>query len=500
MSWWRRLWARRRLEEQLEKELRFHLDQHTTDLIARGHDPRSARRLAVLALGGPEQVKENCRDARGTRWLEDVWHDVRYALRTLRRQPGFSAIAILTLALGSGATTVMYTVIDGVLLRPLSYPDPERLLRLSERTDWSTKLGNEWAFSYPNFLDCQRASQRLAPLAAWRYAGGIVSEPRAAEYVDGRQISSELFPVLGIGMLQGRAFLPAEDRPGAAPVAIISRNLWQQRYGESRDAIGKPLVFDGKAYTVVGIARAGFQLSGEADVFTPLGQNTEPVMQRREAHPGIGVVARLKKGVTLAQAQSELALIGHRLAEQYPKSNAGRTFFAERLRPDVTPDIRSSLWLLMGAVTLVLLIACVNVASLLLARAVSREREVAMRMALGASRGRLIRQYLTESGVLGLAGGAVGILLAALVFIRLCCSGRTACRAPRKSNSIGVCCCLPSLSRCSADFFSGWLLRFALRDLNWNRSCATVPGRSQAAHAGCTVDLSSPRLRLLSCS
>ncbi|MFP5261389.1 MAG: ADOP family duplicated permease [Blastocatellia bacterium] len=400
------------MEEQLEKELRFHLDQHTADLIAQGLDPDEARRQARLALGGLEQVKEQCRDARGTRWMEDLLQDFRYALRALRRNPGFAAVALLTLALGSGATTAMFTVINSVLLKPLPYPEPDRLVTLQEHTEKPTQYGDLWSFAYPNFLDCKQEIRSLT-MAAWRYSGGTVSGPGESEYVEGRQVSSELFSVLGVTFVQGRAFLPEEDRPGAAPVIIISYGLWQRRYGGSPRAIGMPLVFEGKPFTVIGIAPPGLKLAGEADVFTLLGQNTEPRMRNRAVHPGINVWARLRPGATLVEAQSELALIGHHLAEQYPESNEGRGFLAQPLRPDVG-DVRSMLWLLMGAVSLVLLIACVNVASLLLARAVSRERELAIRMALGAGRSRLVRQCLTESAVLGLSGGVLGVLLAAI--------------------------------------------------------------------------------------
>ena len=415
MTWWQRLWRRKQLEELLDKELRFHLDQHTSDLISQGHDPGEARRLALLAIGGSEQVKESCRDVRGTRWLEDLLQDVRYALRTLRQKPGFAAVALLTLALGIGATTVMFTVVNGVLLKPLPYLEPDSLVILNEQTEKvsSPIWGNLWAFAYPNFLDCRGESRSLA-MAALRYRGGIVSESGEAEYVDGFQISAEMFSVLGIHLSRGRAFLPEEDRPGAAPVIIVSHGLWQRRLAGSPGAVGSPLVFDGKPYTVVGIAPAGFRLNGdEVDVFTPLGQDTSPSMQNRDRHPGISVLARLQPGMTLVQAQTELALIGRHLAKQYPKSNAGRSFIAQPLRPQVG-DVRSTLWLLLGAVSLVLLIACANVASLLLARAVSRERELAMRVALGAGRSRLVRQCLTESAVLALSGGALGLLIAAI--------------------------------------------------------------------------------------
>src|SRR5438874_13393273 len=167
MTWWQRLWRRTKMEEQLEKELRFHLDQQASELIARGHSPNEARRQARLTFGGPEQVKENCRDARGTRWLEDLLQDAGYALRSLRKKPGFSAVALLTLALGIGATTVMFTVVNGVLLKPLPYPEPDRLVRVQEKTEWSNQWGDLWAFTYPNFLDCKRESRSLTPMAAW---------------------------------------------------------------------------------------------------------------------------------------------------------------------------------------------------------------------------------------------------------------------------------------------------------------------------------------------
>jgi predicted permease len=413
MNWWQRLWSRGRMEEQLERELRFHLDEHVADLVARGLSPREARRQAMLALGGAEQVKEQCRDARGTRWLDDGLQDVRYAARTLWKQPGFAAVVLLTLALGTGATTVVFTVVNGVLLKPLPYPEPDRLVALHEETDKATQYGNRWAFAYPNFLDCSRGSRTLA-MAAWRFSVGTVSEQGKAEYVSGRQISPELFSVLGVRLQQGRAFLPDEDHPGGAPVVIIGHSLWQRIRGGSASAIGKPLVVDGKSFTIVGIAPTGFRLDGEEpDVLTPLGQDPSPSMRNRSRHPGIGAVARLRPGASLKEAQAELALVGRHLAAQYPDSNAGRTFVAEPLRPDVG-DVRPTLWLLLGAVSLVLLIACANVGSLLLARAVSRQRELTMRVALGAGRGRLVRQCLTESAVLGLAGGALGIVLASL--------------------------------------------------------------------------------------
>jgi len=408
MNWWQRLWRREQMEEELEKELRFHLDEHVNQLIAQGYAPDVAQRNARLALGGQEQVKEECRDARGTRWLEDLLQDFRYALRTLRLRPGFASVAILTLALGSGATTVMFTVINGVLLKPLAYPEADQLVTLHGKTE---KYGDQWGFSYPEFHDYQSASRTLGSVAAWTYGGGTVTKPGEAEYLFGRHVSSGLFSVLGVPLVAGRAFLPQEDQPGAAPVAVISYSLWQRRFGGSPQAIEQQLIFEAKSYTIVGIAPAGFRLDGEADIYTPLGQSTEPRMRDRGAF-FIHVLGRLQSNVTLAQAQTELSVIARRLAMQYPENNQGRDMVARPLSREVVGDVQPTLWLLLGAVSLVLLIACVNVASLLLARAVSRERELAMRMALGASRGRLVRQCLTESSVLGISGGALGVVFA----------------------------------------------------------------------------------------
>jgi predicted permease len=412
VTWWQRLRRRNKMEDQLEKELRFHLEQHTADLIAQGYEPKAAWRRARLAIGGPEQVKESCRDVRGTRWLEDLFQDVRYALRTLRQRPGFAAVALLTLGLGCGATTVMFTVINGVLLKPLSYPEPDKLVTLHEHTE---EFGDQWGFSYLSFLNCKAESRSVAA-AGWTYSSGTVSEPGEPENADVRQISADLFPVLGVPLVGGRAFTPEEDQPGGAPVVIISFGLWQRRFAGNANAVGMPLVFDGKARGVVGIAPAGLRLDGEADLFTPLGQATEPRMQNRGAH-FLHVVGRLRPGRTMAEARAEMAVITRHRAEEYPEFNEGRDIAALPLQQEVVGPVRSTLWMLLVAVSLVLLIACANVASLLLARAVSRQRELAMRVALGASRSRLARQCLTESGVLGFLGGGLGMALA-LVGIR----------------------------------------------------------------------------------
>jgi len=412
MTWWYRLTHLRKMEDQLHKELAFHIDELARDLVERGHSPAEARRLARIELGGPEQVKEECRDARGTRWVEDCFQDVRYAIRTLRQRPGFAAVALLSLALGTGATTVMFSLIDGVMLKPFAYRDPARLLRLWERTDFNTSWGNLWEFTYPDYLECKRGVPALET-AVWYYHQGTLAAPGAAEYEDGVYVSPDLFPLLGVKAALGRTFLPEEDRPGAQPVALIGDRLWQRRFGRRPDALGERLVFDGQPYTIVGVMPANFRLEDDAfEVITPIGRMSGGILHERRWH-GFHVWGRLRAGASLARAQEELGLVARRLAQAYPESNRARTFIAESLKPDAG-DAKSTLLLLLGAVSLVLLIACANIASLLLARAISRERELAMRAALGASRGRLARQCLTESAVLAIAGGALGVILAAI--------------------------------------------------------------------------------------
>ncbi|HWW82129.1 MAG TPA: ABC transporter permease [Vicinamibacterales bacterium] len=339
----------------------------------------------------------------------EILQDVRYTFRTLRQKPGFAVVTLLILALGIGGTTVMFTVINSVLLRPLSYPEPDRLVMVRGFTG---QFGEFSGISNLDFLDTRRESRSLR-MAAWNYGGGTISQPGEPEYVDGRQISAEVFSVLGIPLLRGRSFRPDEDRQGAAPVAIISYELWQRRFGGSEATVGQTMAFDGKTYTIVGVMPRGFQLDGDSEVFTPLAQNGDRRMENRNAR-FLRAIARLQPGASLEEAQTEIGLIAIRLAKEYRASNENLGLRLRSLQEQIVGDVGSTVWLLLAAVSMVLLIACVNIAGLLLARAVSREHEFAMRAALGASRSRLARQCLSESAVLGLSGGLLGVVLAAM--------------------------------------------------------------------------------------
>jgi predicted permease len=335
--------------------------------------------------------------------------DLKYGLRMLARNPGFTAVAVVTLALGIGVNTAIFSVVNGILLRPLRYPEPDRLVQIYERS----AQFNEMSVSYPNFLDWERMNRSFAGMAAYRGESFNLTGAGQPEYIPGAVVAANFFSVLGVKPLQGRTFTPDEDRQGANPAAMVSESFWKRRFGADTAVLGKSLLVDGQAYTVVGILPRDCHLLDPAEVITPLAKWSQRMMlEHRDSHPGIRVVGRLRPGVSLPQARADMSSIAHSLAEAYPKTNEGQGTTVVPLKNDIVGDVRPMLLLLQAAVGFVVLIACANVANLLLARSVARKREVAVRVALGASRGRVIRQFLTESVLVSLAGGGIGLLLA----------------------------------------------------------------------------------------
>jgi predicted permease len=344
--------------------------------------------------------------------MSHLLQDVRYSLRMLRKSPGFTLIAVLTLALGIGANTALFSVVNGVLLHPLPYPHPEELVALHA----SKPNFAHGSISYPNFLDWQKQNHTFSAIAVHRSLVFNLTGSGDAEQLFGQFITSDFFPVLGTQPLRGRNFLPGEDRIGGPPLAMISAALWQRKYNSDPGILNRALTLNGAAYTVIGIVPSTFTLPvpyfQRADVYIPMGQFDKTALQHRDWGLGIHGIARLKPGATLPQAKADMAAVSHELALAYPQFDKDTTADLIPLRQQIVGNVQPYLLTLLGAVGFVLLIACVNVANLLLARSVGRTREFAIRTALGAARSRVIRQLLTESLILSLAGGALGVLVA----------------------------------------------------------------------------------------
>jgi putative ABC transport system permease protein len=401
-------------EDELAREIASHRDLFEEDLRRRGLTHDDARAAASRGFVGVEAAKDAQRDARSFAWLEDMRRDVRYAVRMLRHDPGFTMAIVLTLALGIGVATAVFSLVNAVVLRPLDYGDPDALVQLYET---GKREGGEadWV-AFPNFRDWQRGSRAFELMAAYRFQLVTMIGGRQPEGAVALEVTDRLFAVLRVPPVLGRTFAAGEDRPGQPRVAVISHALWQRQFGGSRAAIGRSLSVDGAAHTIVGVMPLSFAFPA-----TVPGENVVPIdlwipmrphdLEHRGSH-NFWTIARLKPGVSLERARAEMHTIADRLARTYPQTNRDFDVTVTPLREHVAGAARPLLLSLLGAVGFILLLTCANIATLLLSRAEARQREVAMRQALGASRGRLIRQMLVESLLLAFGGAAAGLGIA----------------------------------------------------------------------------------------